>query len=186
MPSMKAFEKHIKEKEERIGKKILDINFRDKESGWHKYSIKYKYEDNTEEYIKASEDIFMKGFLKDYYLRESCYNCNFKIENKNTSDIILGDFWGIEKVNKDLDDDKGTSVIIINSKKGKELINNLEEDKLEIVRCNYEDVKKYNSSIEFPAKYKKQRYTFFNEIENNKLDSLVIDYIETEKEEKNK
>jgi len=62
----------------------------------------------------------MKLFLSDIALRESCYNCNFKLGNKY-SDITLGDFWGVKNVYPEMYDKKGVSAIIINTEKGNKL-----------------------------------------------------------------
>jgi hypothetical protein len=37
------------------------------------------------------------------------------------SDISLGDFWGIGAIHSQLDDNKGTSLVLINSHKGKKI-----------------------------------------------------------------
>lgn len=67
-----------------------------------------------------SEDPFMQMFLGNICLRPSCYQCKFKNINR-ASDITLGDCWGIEKHSPELDDDKGTSVVLIHSEKGVQL-----------------------------------------------------------------
>ena len=73
--------------------------------------------------IKA-KDLLVKSFLniyaKDLALRDSCYNCKFTSKNR-VSDITLADFWGIDEINKDFNDGKGVSLVIINTKKGNNL-----------------------------------------------------------------
>lgn len=58
----------------------------------------------------------MRGFLADLYTRPSCHACPAK-QLKSGSDITLGDFWGIESLMPEIDDDKGVSAIIVNSDK---------------------------------------------------------------------
>ena len=41
------------------------------------------------------------------------------------ADITLADFWGIENVDKSMDQDLGTSLIMVNSQKGKEYYESL-------------------------------------------------------------
>ena len=62
----------------------------------------------------------MKGFLKDLYLRPSCHVCPARA-GKSGSDITLGDFWGVQKYYPQMDDDKGTSLVLIHSAKGQTL-----------------------------------------------------------------
>lgn len=60
------------------------------------------------------------------FRRPSCYECNYKSAQHN-SDITLGDFWGIESVAPELDDDKGASLLICNTEKGMEFFNAVRE-----------------------------------------------------------
>ena len=80
------------------------------------------------EYIEnVNNNEFMIGYLNNCYIRESCFNCRFKGKDR-VGDITLGDFWGINKIDKSLDDDKGTSLILINTENGKEIFNKIKSD----------------------------------------------------------
>ena len=68
----------------------------------------------------------MKAFLKDLCLRPSCYDCRFRGLSRN-SDITLGDLWGAENIAPELDDDRGTSLVLIHSVKGAELYKSISE-----------------------------------------------------------
>lgn len=101
--------------------KINYVNFRDKSEGWHRFSIVIddgvcKYKCNLE------KDIFMGCFLRNVDLQESCYDCKLRY-NKIYSDIRLGDFWG-EKCKHD---EKGTSIILINTSRGNSVWGNLKD-----------------------------------------------------------
>lgn len=43
------------------------------------------------------------------------------------SDITIADCWGIDKVNKEFDDDKGCTTMILQSQKGVEVFNSIKE-----------------------------------------------------------
>ena len=89
------------------------------------------------------ENIFMRGFLTNLYLRPSCYSCQFK-SGKSGSDITLGDFWGIDKILPTFDDDKGVSLVLINREEIKSWFEELCQDrKLE----KYENALQENSSL---------------------------------------
>lgn len=98
------------------------INLRNKESGWSKYSysVEFHYTNGKRYICNNSEDVFMKLFVNNYILRRSCSACHFKGYGR-LSDITLGDFWGIWDINSEMDDNKGTSLVLINSLKGEEL-----------------------------------------------------------------
>ena len=63
----------------------------------------------------------MRGFVSNLYLRKSCYDCKFK-GSYYQSDITLADFWGVERLFPDLNDDKGISLVIVHSEKGEALV----------------------------------------------------------------
>ena len=65
----------------------------------------------------SAESVYMKLFTRDYISRPFCENCSFKGCSRS-SDITLGDFWGIWDISPEMDDDKGTSGILIQSAKG--------------------------------------------------------------------
>lgn len=94
-------------------RKIKHFNFRDKNFGWHGHIVTVKTNKST----IISED-YVKLFYSHYALRECCYQCKYSNLNR-ISDITIGDSWGIEKTNLEFDDNKGCSIIITNSLKGK-------------------------------------------------------------------
>lgn len=131
---------------------VKNISFRDKRSGWKKYSFvltlsetfksgKIKTISLCEVYLKNT---FMKGFLADLYLRPSCYACIAKC-GKSESDITIGDFWGIQRYYPDFDDDKGVSLVLCNTIKGNRYLNGIE---VEIIKTTYARGLRGNPSLE--------------------------------------
>ena len=117
----------------------------------------------------------MKGFLQDVYLRPSCYNCKFKKINR-ISDITVADFWGIENILPKMDDDKGTSLVVIHSEKGKQLFDKLSETMI-INEVDLNEAIKYNSSMIRSVKYNEKRNSFFAELNSGKeLTDLIRIY----------
>lgn len=124
VPSPLVWESYLSFKEKEMGANVTEVGFRNKRFGWNRWSIKMSF-DNKTEYIKTlGEDLFVRAFLKDLCLRPSCYNCAFKGKER-LSDITLADFWGIKNVLPEMDDDKGTSLVIINSSKGNALFDSV-------------------------------------------------------------
>src|SRR5690606_22917336 len=106
VPSPKVWQKYIEYREEVAGSKSRKIAFRRKNEGWKIYSLSFTFQ-NGKEYIQPyNRDLYMRVFLEDICLRPSCYNCQFKTLNRE-SDITLADFWGIQKICPEMDDDKG-------------------------------------------------------------------------------
>lgn len=117
VPSPGVWLRYKQQLEKRFQSRITKVDFRVKDSGWKSYSVAAAFANGTEYRSPADQDIFMGGFLRDLYLRPSCYRCRFKTPYRK-SDITLGDFWGIERVLPHMDDDLGTSLVLVNSPKG--------------------------------------------------------------------
>lgn len=120
VPSPKLWHKYLKEQEREHGAKTSAISFRNKDTGWKTYSVQIEFDDHTKYEQLASKDAYMRLFLSDICLRPSCHNCRFK-EFPRVSDITLGDCWGVENHSPEMNDNKGVSVIIINTDKGQKL-----------------------------------------------------------------
>ena len=140
---------------------IQSIDFRSKSTGWKKYSFALmltKASANGEEKSVLlssvfSENKFMQAFLGDYILRPSCYKCVCK-SGRSGADITLGDFWGIEMIRPDLDDDKGCGLVLNYSNC------NLTSLAIGLERMSYENAKTRNSAIYDTVK-KPKNYAFF-------------------------
>ncbi len=117
VPSPKVLERYIRYQEKRFKGKVRKIDLRSKCHGWKTYEVTLRFT-NDRTYTRVfTEDIFMQLFLKDICLRPSCHVCPFKGPDRQ-SDITIGDCWEIEHIAPEMDDDKGISVILINTKKG--------------------------------------------------------------------
>jgi coenzyme F420-reducing hydrogenase beta subunit len=151
--------------------KITNIEFRDKSFGWKNYRFRIDIgkSEKTISYLEASgENIFMQGFLKDLYLRPACYECPSKCF-KSGSDITIGDFWGVEHVLPDFDDDKGISLVMINTNKALKCYQNIEINSIE---TSYENALSNNPAMEKSAKMNPKRLFFFEKI--NKMDLFLL------------
>lgn len=96
------------------GRAISNISFRDKSNGWSHFSIRIGFTDGSEYIKEAYDDPFMCAYLNNIILRPACYQCKFKVLNRQ-SDITLADFWGIKKIEPDMYDDKGCSLAILHT-----------------------------------------------------------------------
>lgn len=142
------------------------ISFRNKLYGWKNFNLSCSFKNGLEYHGKVGYDLFLRGFVSDYYLRESCYNCKFKGKNIQ-SDITLGDFWGIDNVLPEINDDKGVSVVLVHSKKGQSAINSI-SNKIKLF-----EVSEQNALASNPAYYKSVmpngvRHAFFRDLNKKK------------------
>ena len=175
VPTPKLFSKYIKELEDKNNSRLKNYNFRDKSTGWRTYSNAITFENKTIVKELASKNEFMNLFLSDNTLRESCYDCNFKLGNKY-SDITLGDFWGVERFYPEINNSFGISAVIINTEKGKKIFNQI-VDKIEYKHCKLEEITSGNTSLVKSALKTNKRKDFFRDLENKNINYLNKHYM---------
>ena len=107
--------------------KIEYISFRDKKTlGWLGGCFVKSAEG---EYIdKKSEDFYMKAFLEHISCKEECLHCKYR-KFERAGDITIGDYWGVED-----NDDKGVSLVLVNSIKGKEVFKKINQSNFKYKR----------------------------------------------------
>lgn len=175
VPSPKVWQLYKQHMEKLFGAKIARIAFRDKNCGWKLYSVSFSFGNETEYSKPLTEDVFMQGFLKDIYLRPSCHACSFKSLNR-LSDITLADFWGIESILPQMDDDQGTSLVLVHSDKGQAIFSSIAE------RMIYEKVDIDKAIAANPPAIKSaalnpKREKFFAELPvSDDINQLIIKY----------
>lgn len=178
VPSPNVFElyKEYLKKTINYNSEITSIKFRDKEKGWKEFSCVAEF-DNENRYSKTlKEDIFMRGFLKDLYLRPSCYNCKAK-NYKSTSDISLADYWGVENKHSEFDDDKGISLVLVNTEKGKKILSSI-TDEVNIIETDLQYAIDNNPCIVRSVKYNPRREDFFKLIKKKDIEICINKCIE--------
>ncbi len=115
-----VFGAYITYMSQKLGQMIKSVSFREKDTSWADFSMKLIY-DGGHKNIPVIKDPFFSGFYKNYYLRLSCYNCHYA-RLPRIADITIGDFWHCGNENKpEYYNAGGTSLVLINNKKGKKL-----------------------------------------------------------------
>lgn len=145
---------------------LTGLNFRDKQTGWKKYGfvamgksavkadknsvLSPNSQDITLLHETLDKNLFMQVFLKNLCLRPSCANCPAK-SGKSGSDIIVADFWGIHRYLPDWDDDKGTSLVLINTDRGMAYFEQVRRN-VKYTETTYEQALAGNPAIEHSIK----------------------------------
>lgn len=174
VPSPKIWKTYLEFQENKYNssiKRYPSPNFRNKDNGWSKYSNYLSFENGSEYKECFINNTYMKAFLKNVSLRPSCYDCHSKTLNRN-SDITLADLWGCKDIVPEMFDDKGTSFVMINSKKGKELFEKISNQFVyEQIDLNKAVV--YNTSAYQSVKMPQKRKWFFKNLDELQFDKLV-------------
>lgn len=169
-PSPNYWERYLDELCERRKKsrsQIIDIDFRDKCTGWKDYSFTIKYADGSKYSKRHDDNLYMRAFLKNLTLREPCFRCPFKLPHGSRADLTIGDFWGISQLAPEIDNDLGTTIIIINTRAGKDAAAGLPVYK----QLSFNDIARCNPAIIRSPSLPQMRVNFLSE--TKKKSSLI-------------
>ena len=162
--------------------RITGISFRDKRSGWKKYSFALTLAEASADGKKNTvslshifnEDPYMQLFLRNLILRPSCYQCPAK-NGKSQSDLTIADFWGIERCHPEFDDERGVGLMMVNSEKGKQAIQSLP---LKLLEVTFEDAIASNLSyITSALEPPRRKLLFQKNIKSKKNIELLAEFI---------
>lgn len=172
VPSPLVWQQYVDTLKKKLNSKITEISFRDKKDGWKSFNFKLITANGDVFYEKHGDNTYMKGFLKDLYLRPSCYDCKFKTLQR-ASDITLADFWGIEKIIPEINVEKGVSLCWASSEKGDTILDKaLKQTIYEQVDLN--EAIKHNPSAITSVKRHKNRNKFFEDISKSDIDIISL------------
>ncbi len=119
-PKEEVFESYVNELENQFNDTITNYEFRNKKYGWNFGSILIEFKSGKTVRRHAGSDPYFSGFARNIFLRECCYACPYaKLER--VSDITIADCWRVAASHPHYDDGKGTSLILVNTPKGKRL-----------------------------------------------------------------
>ncbi len=156
------------------GLRINSVEFRNKKNGWKNFCFKLRYNEQDKTVSMLSpfqKNHYMKAFLQDITLRPSCYECKAR-GCSSQSDITIADFWGVNTVFPDMDDDKGTGLVFINTGRGKDA---LDFSLLNVKETTYESIKPLNPACYRSPQVHPKREEFFNRMESENLIDLIND-----------
>ena len=168
-PSPKLWREYVDYQEKQHGK-LESVNFRCKDDSWVNFGMK-----ENQLYISKDTDSFMRMFLSNCCLRPACYNCHAKYYKM--SDISIADFWGIENVAPEMNDGRGTSLVITRTEKGQVLFDSIKSE-LKWKEVNYEEGVKDNPSEYSSVPSPQQRDTFFTDLEKLSFEEMEKKYLE--------
>lgn len=174
VPSPKVWNSYVIMREKAAESRVNQISFRNKKDGWRNFSMYIRFSNSSEYISQSAKDPFMNAFLCDLCLRPSCYQCSFKKINR-ASDITVADFWGIEEVCPDMDDDRGISLVILQSEKGKSLFSSVCEQTV-YQKVDIFNAIRSNSAMTNSSEIPKDRGAFMEELSEFNFEDRVSQY----------
>lgn len=181
--SPKVYRKYLDSLEHKYGGKVVYVKAKNKELGWRNLTRKVVFDNGKVYYGVRMDDDFRRGYHTNVFCRPSCYACQYK-GFPRIADITIADYWGIENVDKNLDNNIGTSMILLNSKKG-EAYFELAKDKLEWEYTQFESILPGNIALRKPIEPAKiNREQFFEDLDEGTFDDVVQKYFPLKKNRK--
>lgn len=173
--SPKAYRKYLDMLEGEYKSDIERVWFKNKTYGWNRFSTRIDFK-NGKTYIKDRyNDLFMRGYIEEnLYMRECCFQCKYK-NFPRIADITLADFWGVGCTDPGLDEDKGTSLVMVNSDKGLNLLRNI-SNKIFHTQLTIDKALPGNPAINSSAVKNEQSKEFLLMLDNASFDSCFKRY----------
>lgn len=170
-----AYRKYLDMLEKRYMSKATRVWFKNKTNGWRAISTRVDFENGKMYLEPGGFDLFMRAFVTDgLSMRPNCQNCKFR-KVPHASDFTLGDFWGIESINPDQDDNKGLSAVMINTEKGENVFESF-KDTLVYFQTTAPDICAGNFSILKPMKPHPQADDFMQYLEGHTFSNAVYKF----------
>ena len=169
--------------EERFQSKIIYFKVKNKEYGWRQLTTKVVFENGEVLYDTKDKNIFTLAYLQtNAFCRPSCYTCQFK-GYPRIADITIADLWGKPGIiDKDMDHDLGTSLVLVNSRKGGNYYNKI-VDKVKSKPIDFQTATVGNPALIKPLSAPKvDREEFFKDMECMSFKDLVRKYVKISSE----
>ncbi|MFR9542661.1 MAG: Coenzyme F420 hydrogenase/dehydrogenase, beta subunit C-terminal domain [Rikenellaceae bacterium] len=173
--SPKVYRGYLDSLERSHGGKVVYVKAKNKELGWRNLTRKVTFDNGKSYYGVSMQDDFRRGYHTNVFCRPSCYNCQYK-EFPRIADITIADYWGIEKVDKNLDNNIGTSMILLNSNKGVSYFEQVAE-KLEWRETAFESILNGNIALTKPITPATiDRVAFFEDFDKSSFEEVTQKY----------
>lgn len=175
-PSPKLWKEYVEYREKQNNAKMIYASFRNKDKhDWNGFEMKEIDENHNEMWISRHIDPYFTMFVKNICLRPSCFSCTAKYYK--LSDITVADFWGIDSVAPEMNDNLGVSLVITRTNKGQLIFDSI-SDKLNRKEVSYEDGVRENKSEYQSYPMPKERTKFFEDMNTMSFEKLSHKYVD--------
>lgn len=175
-PSPKLWKKYVEYRENQNQAKMIYASFRNKDKhDWDGFEMKEIDEYHKEVWISCHIDPYFSMFVKNICLRPSCYSCTAKYYKQ--SDITVADFWGIDNVAPEMNDNLGVSLVITRTDKGQSLFDSVYKQ-MKIKEVSYEDGVRDNRAEHQSYPMPKERTSFFKDMNRMSFEKLSHKYVD--------
>ena len=118
--------------------------------------------------------MMIMSFLRGKCSRECCYDCKFK-QKVRLADFTLADFWGIEHLAPELNDEKGVSSVYVNSEKAARIIQAV-RSRADFREMDLDSAVSYNLAMVESETMRSDRAAFLQELNHKSFDMVSGKY----------
>lgn len=124
VPSPGVWEDFVRDVQEKRGKQVQTVRFRNKVTGWQDSHFTLLYRDGCVDSAPLFQTEYGRAFGRALFLRPSCYRCRYTSMNR-PGDFTLGDFWGLKPDELADQQEKGVSLLLVNTSHGSHVFDRL-------------------------------------------------------------
>lgn len=182
VPSPGVWKRYLKEQ---FGSnKVISMQFRNKTRGINDVTLDYTLTNGSVFRERYKESSYIQGFINNYYVRPSCFECKFKGIDR-CSDITIGDFWSLKEFHPEMLNQYGVSSVIIHSKKGERWFKDC-LDQLVYCVAKTEEIAIWNESLINRIDKDYYRNQFYEMWNNKKIEEIVYELNQSKIKTRNK
>lgn len=169
VPSPLVYRKHLAELAARAGEPMQQVRFRDKAKGWKRGETLF-FTEHERFGASKRQETYMRLFLNNVSIRPSCGDCAFN-NKRSLADITIADYWGIDQQYPAFDDDKGVTLVIVNTQQGQALLEAVREQ-ADFLTSSFEQGAEYNLAVAKSLPLHPHRQFFFENLQRYTLAEL--------------
>lgn len=178
VPGKEILDKYFADLEKRNSSEVVSASFREKKKDlygeYHSDNFVVKLASGRSISGNKKTSNYLRVFHNGYLFRDSCYECKFANQNRN-SDITIGDYWHIQSLHPEMVDYSGVSCLLINSSKGEQIVSALSDVALTETEVAF--LLNHNGQLLHPSNKPKKRDAFVEAIKTQEFDTVVCDLL---------
>ena len=174
VPSPAVYHKYLDEVMTENRRRICFVRFRDKTISWQRFSLAIGMEEGVSVVRDNEHDPFLRSFLANLCLRPSCHHCLCQ-NGRCGADITLADFWAASRFVPQLDDNMGTSYVLVHTRTGEQLLTSC-ADRIKLLPVPFQETIQYNRAY-FESPSEPAGRTMFMRLFRHKRLQRLGDYL---------
>lgn len=180
VPSPGIWKKYTDQVQKDHGR-IKSVRFRDKELGYQYSTMVIQTEDGTTQREAIESSLWLRMFFSGIIIRPSCTQCKFRSPYRK-SDITLWDCFPTYRFDKKIDEDDGTTRVLVHSETGIEVFNEIKSN----LSVEEVDVKKAIANVRemrLSPSDNKKRHQFYDEVNSVGIKAATDKYFPSTKKQ---